>query len=340
VVSMDLRPASTVSAEGTVDFTTGFRGTEETHQTWYKIVNPSPPDNSSTRDTGMDTATGTATAADAAGKRPLPLVVLHGGPGCTHDYLLSLADLAAGGRQVIFYDQIGNGRSTHLPERGADFWTVDLFVRELHNLLDALGLADGGYHVLGQSWGGFLAQEFALTRPRGLKAVVLANTASSWQGFLDECNKLRAKLPPEVDAVLREHEASGTFSDPEYAKASEVFYQRHVCRIDPMPPDVRATFDWVDRDPTVYHTMNGPSEFHCIGSAVGWSVTGRLGEIGNPALIVSGRHDEAGLPLQATLLDGLPTAELTVFGDSSHMPHWEERDRYMTVVGSWLRNHD
>ena len=123
-------------------------------------------------------------------------------------------------------------------------------------------------------------------------------------GFLDECNKLRAKLPPEVDATCAARGAR-TFSDPEYAKASEVFYKRHVCRIDPLPPDVKATFDWLDRDPTVYHTMNGPSEFHCIGSAVGWNVTGRLGEIENAALIVSGRHDEAGLPLQVTLLGGL-----------------------------------
>jgi L-proline amide hydrolase len=327
--------ASTSSTEGTVEFTTTFQGRQETHQTWYKIV--SPLDNSNKRD--ADDSSHNEDRDDNSRK---PLVVLHGGPGCTHDYLLSLADLATGGRQVIFYDQIGNGRSTHLPERGADFWTVDLFVAELRNLLDALGLGleDGGYHLLGQSWGGFLAQEFALTRPRGLRAVVLANTSSSWQGFLDECDKLRAKLPPEVDAVLRRHEEAGTFSHPEYAKASAVFYKRHVCRIDPMPADVQATFDWLDRDPTVYHTMNGPSEFHCIGSAIGWSVTDRLGEIENATLIVSGRHDEAGLPLQATLLSGLKTAELTVFGDSSHMPHWEERDRYMTVVGSWLRDHD
>jgi L-proline amide hydrolase len=151
---MDSRPAGTVSTEGTVDFTTPFQGADETHQTWYKIVSPPPSGSGNARDAG----------ADASGGKPLPLVVLHGGPGCTHDYLLSLADLARDGRQVIFYDQIGNGRSTHLPERGADFWTVDLFVRELHNLLGALGLKEGGYHVLGQSWGGFLAQEFALTR--------------------------------------------------------------------------------------------------------------------------------------------------------------------------------
>lgn len=99
---------------------------------------------------------------------PAPLLVLHGGPGATHDYLLSLADLAGGGRAVVHYDQLGNGRSTHLPDRGAEFWTVELFVRELHNLVGDLGIA-GRHHVLGQSWGGFLAQEYALTHPPGLR---------------------------------------------------------------------------------------------------------------------------------------------------------------------------
>ena len=91
----------------------------------------------------------------------VPLIALHGGPGATHEYLLSLTDLA-GDRAVVHYDQVGNGRSTHYPDRGAEFWTVELFVRELHNLVDALGIR-GGHHVLGQSWGGFLAQEYAFT---------------------------------------------------------------------------------------------------------------------------------------------------------------------------------
>src|SRR6058998_726702 len=81
-------------------------------------------------------------------------------------------ELLADGRAVVFYDQIGNGRSTHYEGRNGDFWTVDLFVRELHNLVDALGIA-GRHHLLGSSWGGFLAQEYALTHPPGLRSVVL-----------------------------------------------------------------------------------------------------------------------------------------------------------------------
>jgi L-proline amide hydrolase len=268
-----------------------------------------------------------------------PVIVLHGGPGAAHDYLVSLVDLARDGRAVIHYDQLGNGRSTHLPDRGADFWTVELFVRELHNLVDALGVRDR-HHVLGQSWGGFLAQEYALTQPRGLRSLVLANTAASFPDFVSEANRLRADLPPEVDATLRRHEEAGTTDDPEYAEACMVFYRRHVCRLDPWPPEVGEGFGWIDRDPTVYHTMNGPSEFHVIGSIKDWQSKDRLASIDVPTLLVSGRYDEATPRLQEALRDGIRGAEWVLFEESSHMPHLEERERYMQVVGEWLRRHD
>ena len=266
----------------------------------------------------------------------VPLIALHGGPGATHDYLLSLADLAHG-RAVVHYDQIGNGRSTHFPERGAEYWTVDLFVRELQSLVAGLGIRE--HHVLGQSWGGFLAQEYALTQPEGLRSLVLADTAASWADFATEAGKLRAQLPLDVQATLAKHEAAGTYDDPEYADACQVFYDRHVCRI-PYPPEVAASFEWLERDPTVYRTMNGPSEFHIIGSCKDWHVKDRLHEIRVPTLLVSGRHDEATPALQQVLLDGIPNAEWVLFEESSHMPHVEERERYLQVVGDWLAAHD
>ena len=267
-----------------------------------------------------------------------PLVALHGGPGATHDYLLSLKDLARDGRAVVFYDQLGNGRSSHFPERGAEFWTVDLFVRELHNLVERLGI--GEHHVLGQSWGGFLAQEYAFTKPAGLRSLVLADTAASFPRFVEEANKLRAELPPDVEATLRRHEDAGTTDDPAYMEACLVFYARHVCRVQPMPPEVLAAFEWIDKDPTVYHTMNGPSEFHVIGSIRDWHALDRLHEIDVPTLLVSGRYDEATPALQEEMRAGIAGAEWVVFEESSHMPHVEERARYMQVVGDWLRRND
>jgi L-proline amide hydrolase len=304
----------TETREGTVPFELGG----EVAHTWYRVTGDLPP---------------------AGSGAPAPLVALHGGPGATHDYLRTLADLAGGGRAVVLYDQLGNGRSTHYPERGADFWTVELFVRELHNLVDRLGIRDR-HHVLGQSWGGFLAQEYALTRPPGLRSLVLADTAASFPDFVAEANRLRAELPPEVEATLRRHEAAETTDDPEYAAACQVFYARHVCRLDPWPQDLVDGFDWIDRDPTVYHTMNGPSEFHVIGSIRDWQSKHRLGAIDVPTLLVSGRYDEATPALQEVLKQGIHGAEWVVFEQSSHTPHLEERDRFMQVVGEWLPRHD
>jgi L-proline amide hydrolase len=283
-------------------------------QTWYRV-------------------TGDLNAAKA------PVVVLHGGPGATHDYLLTVADLAQQGRAVVHYDQLGNGRSTHLPERGADFWTVRLFVDELANLLRHLGI-DGRYHVVGQSWGGFLAQEHALTQPEGLRGLVLANTAASFPSFLAEANRLREELPPDVNDTLLRHEAAGTTDDPEYAAACQVFYDRHVCRIVPNPPEVAYAFAQIDADPTVYHTMNGPSEFHVIGSIKDWSVLDRLGEIGYPTLLVSGRYDEATPAVVRPLHEGIAGSEWVVFEESSHLPHVEERERWMAIVGAFLDRTD
>ncbi len=168
---------------------------------------------------------------------------------------------------------------------------------------------------------------------------MLADTAASWADFATEANKLRADLPPDVEATLRRHEDAGTTSDPEYMEACLVFYAKHVCRIE-WPPEVAASFEWLERDPTVYNTMNGPSEFHIIGSCKDWQVKDRLREIQKPTLIVSGRYDEATPALQQVLLDGIAGSEWVLFDESSHMPHWEERERYMEVVGELLRARD
>jgi L-proline amide hydrolase len=291
----------------------------EDHQTWYRVV-------------------GDLTAARSA-DGPAPLVTLHGGPGATHDYLLSMTDLAQDGRAVIFYDQTGNGNSAHFPDRGAGYYTVDLFARELAGLIDHLGIG-GRYHVLGQSWGGMLAQEHAIAEPAGLRSVVLSNTAASFGAFAVEAGKLRADLPPEVEETLRRHEAAGTTSNPEYAEACDVYYSRHLCRLDEWPQEVLRSFELIDTDPTVYHTTNGPSEFHVVGSFKDWSALDRLSRIAVPALVISGRYDEATPRLQDDLVSGIKQSEQVILAESSHMPFWEERAAYMRAVGDFLRRHD
>jgi L-proline amide hydrolase len=239
----------------------------------------------------------------------------------------------------VLYDQLGNGNSTHFPERGADFWTVDLFVRELTNLVQHLGIGDR-FHVLGQSWGGFLAQEYAFVQPPGLLSLVLSNTAASFPDFVAVANGLRAQQPPGVDDTLRRHEEAGTTDDPEYAQACDVFYRRHVLRTDPWPKAVVNSFAQIDADPTVYHTMNGPSEFHVLGSIKDWHSTDRLYLIDVPTLLLCGRYDEAAPELQEPLLKGIKGSTLHVFEEGSHLPMWEQREEYLAVVDAFLATND
>ncbi|MGH6928556.1 MAG: proline iminopeptidase-family hydrolase, partial [Dongiaceae bacterium] len=181
-----------------------------------------------------------------------PVVILHGGPGAAHDYTDSFKLLANRGRAVVHYDQLGCGRSTHLRGKAADFWTVQLFLDELDNLLRQLGIADS-YHVVGQSWGGMLGAEHGVTRPKGLRALVIADSPASMELWVQEANKLREALPAEVQATLLKHEAAKTTDSPEYTAAVGVFYDRHLCRVKPMPQEVARSFAQIAADPTVYH---------------------------------------------------------------------------------------
>lgn len=281
------------------------------YRTWYKIVGDA--------------------AHDA--ERP-PLLTLHGGPGAPHDYLDNMERLADAGRRVIFYDQLGCGRSdkTGQPE----MYTVDLFVEEVDAVRQALGLER--LHILGQSWGGMLAMSYAMTQPRGVASLIIESSPASMPLWVSEANRLRADLPPDVQATLLRHEQDGTTDSPEYLEAMQVFYDRHVIRTKPMPDFVARAFEMIS--PEVYNTMNGPSEFHVIGTLKDWDITDRLSEITLPALLLSGRHDEATPTIMGKLREGINGAEWVLFEDSSHMSHVEEEERWMSVVNDWLARHD
>lgn len=268
-----------------------------------------------------------------------PVMVLHGGPGAGHNYCEPIADvLAQTGRAAVLYDQIGCGNSTHLPDKPKEFWTPELFMEELVLLTEHLGISKK-YNIVGQSWGGMLGMQFAIQRPKGLNAMVIADSPASMEVWVAEANKLRKDLPPEVEATLLRHEAAETTEDLEYVAAVDVFYSRHLCRI-PQPPYVVASFEQLAADPTVYHTMNGPSEFHVIGSLKHWDIRPQLKEITTPTLLVSGQYDEA-TPAMVKEIQGLiPGSKWELFAESSHMPHVEEPAKFKRVVAEFLDSHD
>ncbi|TCO54258.1 proline iminopeptidase-family hydrolase [Actinocrispum wychmicini] len=284
------------------------------HQTWYRI-------------------TGELSSDQA------PLVVLHGGPGCVHDYLLPVAAIAETGRPVIHYDQLGNGRSTHLPDKPSDFWTVQLFLDELQSLVDTLRIAEE-YLVLGQSWGGMLAAEHATLRPAGLRGLVISDSPADMRLWSAAAAELRAALPPGVDDTLRAHEEAGTTDSEEYRAAMRVFYERHVCRVVPWPDEFERTLAAIDEDPTVYSAMNGPSEFHVTGSLRDWSIIDRLGAIDVPTLIISGEFDEATPATVQPYQDNIADSRWEILANCSHLPQLEDTERFNTLVADFLDSCD
>lgn len=186
-----------------------------------------------------------------------PLVCLHGGPGAGSNYLQSISDLAERySIPVIIYDQIGVGKSTHLREKNGDegFWTVDLFLHELDNVLKHFNIQDD-YDLYGNSWGGMLGAEHAIRQPKGLRHLIIADSPADMVSWVEAANQLREKLPSDVQEVLKKHEADGTTDDPEYEEAVLVFYARHMCRIQPFPKEVSETLQNIKDDSTVYMTM-------------------------------------------------------------------------------------
>lgn len=268
-----------------------------------------------------------------------PIFILHGGPGAAHNYVDSYKLLANDGRAVVHYDQIGCGNSTLLPHKGADFWTPQLFVDELENLVDHLGQRSG-FHVLGQSWGGMLGAEYGTRRPQGLKSLTIANSPASMALWTSEAMRQRSLMPQHIQDALNTHEATESYDHPDYQAATMWVYERHVCRVVPFPPEVTATFEQVTRNPTVYHTMNGPNEFFVVGTLKHWDIIPELYKIDTPTLVISGRHDEATPACVEPFKSHIKGAAWVIFESSSHMPHVEEPLFCMGVVGGFLNQND
>lgn len=267
----------------------------------------------------------------------LPLLCLHGGPGACHDYLESLDAMADTGRRVIYYDQLGCGNS-HIDESKPDMWTVPLYVEEINVVRMALGL--DRIHLLGQSWGGMLAMEYMISQPQGVASLTIASSPASMVQWVEEANKLRQQLPPQIEAALLKNETAGTTDSVEYQTAMIEFYNRHVCRMVPNPEYVQRSFAKMAEYPEVYQTMNGPSEFYVIGTLKNWDVRPQLGEIHVPTLVTSGKYDEATPVIASTVHQGIPGSQWMLFENSSHMAHVEEVNRYVQVLSDFISQYD
>ena len=259
----------------------------------------------------------------------IPLMVLHGGPGYPHDDLEALDELADQ-RPVVYYDQLGCGKSDRPDD--LSLWKAERFVEELGQVRRALDL--GRVHILGHSWGSMLATDYALTQPKGLVGLILASPPISVPRWLEDAEKLKATLPREVQEAIARHEAAGTVDSQEYEDATMEFNKRFVCRLDPWP-EVMSKSE-AGMGTVVYETMWGPTEFYMTGNLADYDRSSRLKEIKVPTLFTCGRFDEA-TPESTTWYQSLlPGSEIAIFEHSAHMTHLEEPDRYIRVVRDFL----
>jgi len=292
--------AGITSQEGFVP----FRG----YRVWYKVLG----------------------ASEVRGQ--LPLLVLHGGPGVSHDYLEPLEDLAASGRRVIFYDQLGSGNSDHPKDKS--LWTANLFVDEIRAVREHLGL--DRIHLFGHCWGGMLAMEYLLTQPKGVESLTVSNSSASMPQYVEGVRQLRAQLPADVQATLTRCETAGTTDDKAYCDATMAFYKKHFIRAETWPECVTRTCDKFSADHEVYSTMVGPSDLYITGTLKNWDIRNRLGEIRVPTLVIGGKYDMVLPEIAQTVQKGISGAEWVLFENSADCPFIEERERYMQVVDTFI----
>ena len=258
-----------------------------------------------------------------------PLLALHGGPGVCHNYLRSLDGLAGMGREVIYYDQLGCGHSSTPPN--PELWSVDLYKEEIDVIREALKL--DRIHILGQSWGGMLAMEYALTHPAGVVSMVVASSPASMDLWVREAGRLMGYLPREMEEALKAGEASGLRDTPEYQAAFDEYYRRHVCMLDPYPDFVADSFNNIGEP---YGVMQGAGEFVVTGKLKDWDITDKLHTISIPTLLTSGVMDEATPLIVKAIYDRIPGCEWELL-EGTHLVHVELKEQYNRLVEDFFR---
>jgi proline iminopeptidase len=262
-----------------------------------------------------------------------PLLLLHGGPGAPSHYLKPLEDVAED-RPVIFYDQLGAGRS----DRPSDtrLWRTDRFVAELAQVRSHLGLDE--VHILGHSWGSMLAMEYMLTEPAGIKSITFASPALNVKRWTDDAKTLLRALPEETQQTITSHEAGGTTDSPEYQEAVMEYYKLYLSRSDPWSPDLMAAFEAFNSE--LYGYMWGPSEFTANGILRDYNRESELAQLDLPVLFTTGRYDEATPETVEHFHSLVPNSEIKIFEDSAHMTMLDEPEAYIDAVRDFLNRAD
>lgn len=260
-----------------------------------------------------------------------PLLLLHGGPGAAHNYLLSMKALADE-QPVIFYDQLGCGKADAPTDE--TLYTIQRSVEELDAVRTALGLDE--VVLYGHSWGTLLAIEYMCQgRGKGVEKLVLSGALASVPQVVAGFHRLIDGMPDGFAAKLRGLEAAGKMGTPEYAALVQTFYDTYLLRVQPTP-DALVSFDALAKS-IAYRVLNGPNEFTITGVMKDWDRRKDLKAIKPPTLIITGEFDEITLDCHQTIRDGVAgPSQLAVMTGCSHMNMVEKPDQYNALVRTFL----
>ena len=264
------------------------------------------------------------------------VLLLHGGPGATHEYFEAFDSwFPAAGIEYYYYDQLGSAYSDQPDD--PRLLGIDRYVEEVEQVRQALGLDASNFYLLGHSWGGILAIEYALKYPQHLKGLVVSNMMSSIPAYNRYAQDvLMPAMDPAALAEIRGLEADGRTAEPRYMALLQPHYEQHVLRMPQAqwPEPVLRSFAHLN--PKVYVPMQGPSELGASGILADWDRTGDLPRITVPTLVIGAAHDTMDPAWMRMMAERMPNARYLFCPDGSHMALYDDQATYMAGVIDFL----
>jgi proline iminopeptidase len=268
----------------------------------------------------------------------IKLLLLHGGPGGTHEAFECFDSfLPAEGIEYIYYDQLDSYYSDQ--PNDSSLWTTERFVEEVEQVRTALGLTKDNFYLLGHSWGGILALEYALKYQDNLKGLIISNMMSSIPDYEKYNGVLRSKMRKSLVDSLQAYEAKGQFSDPTYqALVFSEYYTKHLCRLPEWPDPINRMFKHLSQG--IYVTMQGPSEFKTGGRLITWTRTADLPNIKVPTLTIGGEFDTMDPQHMKMMSEKVQQGTYLYCSTGSHCSMWDDQQTYMKGLIDFMKKVD
>ena len=276
------------------------------------------------------------------GKNPkIKILLLNGGPGATHEYFECFESfLPAEGFEFIYYDQLGCGNSDN--PKDTAMWDLPRYVEEVEQVRKALKLDKDNFYLLGHSWGGILAMQYALKYQEHLKGLIISNMMCSADAYVKYANDVLApQMDPKVLDTIRQIEKKGDFENPKYMELLYPnFYAKHICRIpmEQWPEPMTRSFGKMNQ--SLYVTMQGPSEFGLSGKLLKWDLSKQMSSLKLPVLTIGGTHDTMDPEHMKWMSKQVQNGDYLYCANGSHLSMWDDQKTYINGVLKFIRSVD